>query len=147
MNPSSFFSEIADWIGSERPEFEPLIASATGRKECPSYPDIAGGTKFAVRLTDGSFNFAAPDEEFDDLVSIQSARLHGPCLTSRCIYWSGNCQLGTKIAHIEVQRINECSTSDVISNCPIKLTCRWRSENGKSVCHGCTQVDYEVKYE
>ena len=146
MNPSSLFKEIAGWIGSECPEFEPLIASATGKNTCPSYPNDAGGTKFAVRLADGSFQFVAQDEEFDDLVSIQSTRSYGPCLTSRCIYWSGNCQLGTKIAHVEVHQPNELATSDVISNCPIQLTCRWRNENGKSACHGCTQVDYEVKY-
>jgi len=146
MNPSSLFKEIADWIGSECPEFDPLIASSTGKKTCPSYPDNAGGTKFAIRLVDSSFHFVVQDEEFDDLVSIHSTRLHGPCLTSRCIYWSGNCQLGTKIAHVEVHRLNECSASDVISDCPIQVTCRWRTENGINVCHGCTQVDYEVNY-
>ena len=146
MNPSGLVKEIADWVGLKCPESDPLIASATGKKTCPSYPDNAGGTKFAIRLVDSSFHFVVQDEEFDDLVSIHSTRLHGPCLTSRCIYWSGNCQLGTKIAHVEVHRLNECSTSDVINACPIQLTCRWRTENGISVCHGCTQVDYEVSY-
>ena len=146
MNPSSLVKEIADWIGSERPEFDPLIASAKGKKTCPSYPDNAGGTMFAIRLADGSFHFVAQDQAFDDLILIESTRLHGPCSTSRCIYWSGNCQLGTKIAHVEVHQPNELAISDVISNCPIQLTCRWRSENGNNACRSCTQVDYEVKY-
>ena len=144
MNPSGLVKEIADWVGLKCPESDPLIASATGKKTCPSYPDNAGGTKFAIRLVDSSFHFVVQDEEFDDLVLIQSTRLHGPCVTSRCIYWSGNCQLGTKIAHVEIHQLNELATSDIIDSCPIQLTCRWRSENGKSACHGCTQVDYEV---
>lgn len=49
MNPSSLFKEIADWIGSECPEIEPLIASATGKKTCPSYPNDAGGTNCSSR--------------------------------------------------------------------------------------------------
>ena len=146
MNQSTLFKEIADWVGLERPQFDPLIASATGKKTCPSYPNDAGGTMFAVRLVDSSFHFVDQDEKFDDLVLVQSTRLHGPCLTSRCVYWSGNCQLGTKIAHVEVHQINEMSASDVISDCPIQLTCRWRSENGNIACRSCTQVDYEVKY-
>ena len=76
MNPSSLFKEIADWIGSECPEFEPLIASATGKKTCPSYPDNAGGTKFAVRLADGSFQFAAQDEDFDKVQQSIQERVH-----------------------------------------------------------------------
>lgn len=146
MNPSSLFKEIADWIGAECPEFDPLIASAKGRKTCPSYPESSEGTKFAVRLMDSSFHFVSKGENFDESVPVRSTRLYGPCLTSRCIYWSGNCQLGTKIAHVKVHHFNEYSTFDVINDCPIQLTCRWRSENGRNACRSCTQVDYEVKY-
>lgn len=146
MNPVRFFKEIAEWVGDECPEVDPLIASAKGRKTCPSYPDNAGGTKFAVRLTNSSFHFVSQDESLDVFIPIRSERLYGPCLTSRCIYWSGNCQLGTKIARVEVHEFSAYSTFDVISGCPIQLTCRWRSENGRNACRSCTQVDYEVKY-
>ena len=61
MNLSSLVIEVSSWVKSERPEVTPLIVSATGRKTCPSYPESSEGIKFAVRLTDGSFQFVGPE--------------------------------------------------------------------------------------
>ena len=146
MNKTILVGEIADWVGAERPEVTPLVASASGKRACPSYPDNAGGIKFALRLADGSFQFLAKDKEFDDRVHIQSSRLHGPCLTSRCVYWSGNCQLGAKISQVALSHLGDVSSMNLINQCPIQKTCRWRAENGIDACRSCLQVDYEVNH-
>lgn len=146
MNLSSLVIEVSSWVKSERPEVAPIIVSATGRKTCPSYPESSEGTKFAVRLADGLFQFVGPDEACVDLVQIRSTRLNGPCVTSRCVYWSGNCQLGAKISQVALSQLGDVSSMKLINQCPIRKTCRWRAENGIDACHSCLQVDYEVNH-
>ena len=147
MNRSNLADEVLAWIEADRPECAPVVAPATGKLTCPSYPDNSTGTRFAVRLADGSFQFLGSDADVDDLIEIQSNRLHGPCLTSRCAYWLGNCQLGVKISQVAVNQVSGRSVVEVINDCPIQKTCRWRAENGVVACHSCVNVSYEVEYE
>ena len=58
-------------------------------------------------------------------------RLTGPCVTSSCANWNGRCELGDQLAAYERTAEPDCAIRD---------SCRWRRENGNSVCGICTQV-------
>ena len=58
-------------------------------------------------------------------------RLTGPCVTSSCANWNGHCELGDQLAAYEISAEPDCAIRD---------SCRWRRENGNSVCGICTQV-------
>ena len=145
MNQNSLAGDIADWIKADRPVVEPLLGSAEGRMTCPSYPGGSDGVQFAIRSNDGSFQFLELGEVAVEQIPIHSVRTYGPCLTSRCNYWVGNCQLGVKISHASMKQGLTLSVNDVIDSCPIKGTCRWRAENGDYACQSCVHVNYEVK--
>ena len=146
MNQNSLAGDIADWIKADRPVVEPLLGSAEGRMTCPSYPGGSDGVQFAIRSNDGSFQFLELGEVAVEKIPIHSVRTYGPCLTSRCNYWVGNCQLGVKISHASMKQGLTLSVNDVIDSCPIKGTCRWRAENGDYACQSCVHVNYEVKH-
>lgn len=145
MNQKSLAGEIADWIKADRPAVEPLIGSAEGRMTCPSYPGKSDGTQFAIHSNDGSFQFLKLGEVTVEQIPIHLVRSYGPCVTSRCYYWAGNCQLGVKISQVSMQQSSTLAVNDVIDSCPIKGTCRWRAENGVYACQSCVHVNYEVK--
>lgn len=146
MNQKSLAGEIADWIKADRPAVEPLIGSAEGRMTCPSYPGKSDGTQFAIHSNDGSFQFLKLGEVTVEQIPIHLVRSYGPCVTSRCYYWAGNCQLGVKISQVSMQQSSTLAVNDVIDSCPIKGTCRWRAENGVYACQSCVHVNYEVKH-
>ena len=146
MNQNSLAGDIADWIKADRPVVEPLLGSAEGRMTCPSYPGGSDGVQFAIRSNDGSFQFLELGEVAVEQIPIHSVRTYGPCLTSRCNYWVGNCQLGVKISHASMKQGLTLSVNDVIDSCPIKGTCRWRAENGDYACQSCVHVNSEVKH-
>lgn len=146
MNQKSLAGEIADWIKADRPAVEPLIGSAEGRMTCPSYPGKSDGTQFAIHSNDGSFQFLKLGEVTVEQIPIHLVRSYGPCVTSRCYYWAGNCQLGVKISQVSMQQSSTLAVNDVIDSCPIKSTCRWRAENGDFACQSCVHVNYEVKH-
>ena len=145
MSQKSLAGEIADWIKADRPAVEPLIGSAEGRMTCPSYPGKSDGTQFAIHSNDGSFQFLKLGEVTVEQIPIHLVRSYGPCVTSRCYYWAGNCQLGVKISQVSLQQSSTLAVNDVIDSCPIKGTCRWRAENGVYACQSCVHVNYEVK--
>ena len=146
MNQKSLAGEIADWIKADRPAVEPLIGSAEGRMTCPSYPGKSDGTQFAIHSNDGSFQFLKLGEVTVEQIPIHLVRSYGPCVTSRCYYWAGNCQLGVKISQVSMQQSSTLAVNDVIDSCPIKSTCRWRAENSDFACQSCVHVNYEVKH-
>lgn len=146
MNQKSLAGEIADWIKADRPAVEPLIGSAEGRMTCPSYPGKSDGTQFAIHSNDGSFQFLKLGEVKIEQIPIHLVRSYGQCVTSRCYYWAGNCQLGVKISQVSMQQSSTLAVNDVIDSCPIKGTCRWRAENGVYACQSCVHVNYEVKH-
>jgi hypothetical protein len=146
LNQNSLAGEVVDWIKADRPAAEPLIGPAEGRMTCPSYPGESDGTQFAIRSNDGTFQFLELGEVAVGQIPIHSVRTFGPCLTSRCYYWAGNCQLGVKISQASMKQGPTLSVNDVIDSCPIKGTCRWRAENGDFACQSCVHVNYEVKY-
>lgn len=68
----------------------------------------------------------------DDLRN--SVRLTGRCIKGGCHHWVGHCRLGE-----EVSVLANSSDGEAIS-CSISTHCRWRLENGDSVCRVCPQV-------
>lgn len=109
--------------------------------KCPSYPGQARGELFAVLDDEFGLRFVSSSEEIDD----QVARFFGPCVATRCRYWSKSCQLGAVVtkAPIVVPDVFVRIEPESCSNeCPIGTTCRWRAENGNSVCVGCQGVSY-----
>ena len=142
MSPLVLAEKIAVWAYLGRRPVDVLEGPVSGKKTCPSYPDRSSGTELGVRLSDGSFHFAPDDQFVQGAVDVESERFYGPCLNRRCSYWSGNCQLGAKIAEVVVEQDGIDSARDHGAECPIRMTCRWRAENGKAVCGGCSSVDY-----
>jgi hypothetical protein len=63
-----------------------------------------------------------------------SVRLTGPCIKNGCHHWAGHCQLGEEISFLA-----KSSNEETIS-CFISARCRWRLENGNSVCRICTHI-------
>ena len=59
-------------------------------------------------------------------------RLVGSCIKNRCSNWKGYCVLGR-----ELSKIGRPTDS---SSCAISRNCRWRIENGDSVCGICPLV-------
>ena len=72
-------------------------------------------------------------ENLRDLV-----RLTGRCIQGNCHYWAGHCRLGEEISFLA-----ESSNEETIS-CSISARCRWRLENGDSVCRVCTHIMREI---
>ena len=59
-------------------------------------------------------------------------RMVGRCIQARCIHWEGHCALGREIAKIDAHaNTPSCALSD---------TCRWKMENGDSICQICPQI-------
>ena len=146
VNQLVLMGELAKWINNERPWSEPLIEHLSGRKSCPSYPENPASTQFAVRHDDGTFYFLWPGSELDGQSSLRSVRSFGPCVTTKCHYWAGSCQLGVKLSQIAKKHDQTAWHNIVIDECPIKETCRWRSENGISACQSCVHVNYELSH-
>ena len=144
VNQLVLMGELAKWIDDERPWSEPLIEHQLGRKSCPSYPKNHASTQFIVRHDDGAFNFLGLGIELDGQFSLRSVRSFGPCVTTKCHYWAGSCQLGVKLSQIAKKHDQTAWHNIVIDECPIKETCRWRSENGISACQSCVHVNYEL---
>lgn len=60
-------------------------------------------------------------------------RLTGPCVRQSCAHWEGHCALGRRLA---------AASEPATRSCPITATCRWRLENGDSVCGICPSVTW-----
>jgi hypothetical protein len=82
--------------------------------------------------------------ELEGQSSLRSVRSFGPCVTTKCHYWAGSCQLGVKLSQIAKKHDQTAWHNIVIDECPIKETCRWQSENGISACQSCIHVNYEL---
>ena len=68
----------------------------------------------------------------------ESVRLVGTCIQKECLHWNNHCQLGR-----EISVLANNSNPEVVS-CPISNKCRWRLENGDSVCRVCTHIMREI---
>lgn len=63
---------------------------------------------------------------------IDRMRLSAPCLTRKCVHWTGgSCRLGNAVA--EVGR----RTQSGQPACAVRSDCRWFAENGGEACKSC----------
>jgi hypothetical protein len=109
---------------------------------CPS-TDLSESTHvLGVRGEDGLVTMLPaplplPDVALEELSREnirESVRLVGTCIQKECLYWSNHCQLGREISVLANNSNLEIFT------CPISNKCRWRLENGNSVCRICTHI-------
>ena len=71
-------------------------------------------------------------------------RFAGPCVTSRCGFWTGDqCGLGAKLAQ-SYQETGE--PQHELPKCAIRRTCRWFAEQGPAACTPCSYVVTEGRY-
>lgn len=100
---------------------------------CPSYPsEQALGPIFRVseagtEWLDGPLSHNATNDEGGSALRVRYA---GVCHRGACIHWAGACQLGIGVASSGTDEADEPS-------CSIISRCRWRLENGGSVCGPC----------
>ncbi|MDG4792944.1 hypothetical protein [Micromonospora sp. WMMD1082] len=66
-------------------------------------------------------------------------RLAGPCVTSRCGFWTGeHCGLGERLAASYAEIAGEPEAD--LPRCAIRRTCRWFAEQGSAACAACAHV-------
>ena len=132
-------SGILGWIEAGYKTVHPVQSSSPSTNfVCPSYPNGQDGIEFACLDEDVGLKFEAIEED-------QFKRHYGRCVTTRCAYWSGHCQLGAIVA-TSAKEMPTSFVSVTINapkfGCPIQSSCRWRNENGESACLGCQGVAY-----
>lgn len=106
---------------------------------CPSYPRDAARLEIGRRGADGAVRFHTRPVAVRPLASVRVAqhgepdagRYAGPCVTTGCVNWVGECRLGVQMA--------DGSSGEP---CAIADECRWFAENGRAACGGCGQVVY-----
>lgn len=107
---------------------------------CPS-TDLPESTHvLAVRNQSGSLEFLPSLLPVPDVALLQLTeedlfgrlRLVGKCIKARCSNWNGHCVLGWELSKV-IRQVDS-------SSCAISRTCRWRIENGESVCGICPRV-------
>ena len=107
---------------------------------CPS-TDLPESTHvLAVRNSSGVLEFLPSLLPVPEVALVQMTeddlsdrlRLVGNCIKNRCSNWNGHCVLGRELSKI-------ARPADSPS-CAIFRTCRWRIENGDSVCGVCPLV-------
>jgi hypothetical protein len=65
-------------------------------------------------------------------------RFAGPCVTSKCGFWTGEyCGLGAKLVE-SYQDTGEPQLE--LPKCAIRRTCRWFAEQGPAACSPCSYV-------
>ena len=132
-------SGILLWIEEGYKTLAPKLPHISAKNfVCPSYPNGQSGIKFGILDDEVGLRFETSGEnEFN--------RYYGQCVTTRCVYWKGHCQLGAIVA-TSAERTSESfvpvSINSPEDGCPIQSICRWRNENGEAACSGCQGVAY-----
>lgn len=132
---------VSEWNARGRPRIHRPVVAAPGPRACPSYPPGGGGRVFARVDDEGGMVFVdSPVCEPDG-----NQRFVGPCVSTRCEFWDGHCQLGMLVAlSVTVERgvLDTGFASRATLSCPVRTTCRWLAENGEDACSGCQDVTY-----
>lgn len=136
---------IVDWVEAGRVPVSPIIGSEVAvPRSCPSYPQSANAQSFAFRDMEGGLIFSEVGES-PPISMRESIRFFGPCVTSRCVHWSGHCNLGAALSRAAVPGDESATIGEErYLQCRIQDSCRWKSENGLAACRACASVDYFV---
>ncbi|GGM21537.1 hypothetical protein GCM10011608_02740 [Micromonospora sonchi] len=71
-------------------------------------------------------------------------RLAGPCVTSRCGFWTGDhCGLGERLVASYAETTGEPKTN--LPHCAIRRSCRWYAEQGPAACTPCSHVTTDAR--
>jgi hypothetical protein len=88
----------------------------------------------SVNFLEKSIGFPHVLREFmTDLEIESSLRLVGKCVKNSCPHWADSCILGHAVASI-------APSDGTIPMCSISDTCRWKRENGETVCIPCRGI-------
>jgi len=68
--------------------------------------------------------------------AMRSTRFNGECIEDECVHWDDGCRLGRRLA----SRVQP--EDPVLNPCPIRVSCRWFSENGSDACRACRFVTF-----
>ena len=117
-------------------------------KMCPSTPATSATVLLGVVMTSGRLAYATPTipaeavmQATDDNERPLEAkyRFAGPCVESRCGYWSGNhCGLGARLAESYAGLTDDVAGH--LPRCAIRAQCRWFAEQGAAACAACPLV-------
>lgn len=114
-------------------------------KSCPSAPMVVGAHILGIRNEDGSVSKLKSTlpvtENVIEFVSRGSdtpeskARFTAPCIEGQCAQWtSGRCDVIVELLDRNVVE------AQPLKRCPIRATCRWFDQSGKSACDICEFV-------
>lgn len=134
-------SGVSEWNARGRPKIHRHVVDAPGPRACPSYPPDGGGRVFARVDVEGGMVFG----DSRACEPVENQRFVGPCVSARCGYWDGHCQLGVLVAlsvAVESSAFLTDFSARATLSCPIRPTCRWLAENGEDACSGCQGVTY-----
>ncbi|MEG3635890.1 hypothetical protein [Micromonospora palythoicola] len=119
-----------------------------GERMCPSTP-AGNATVFLGMITPaGRVAYVTPALPAEVAVAAATEadvavetryRLAGPCVTSRCGFWTGeHCGLGERLVASYAQTVGEPEVE--LPRCAIRRTCRWFAEQGPAACVACAHV-------
>jgi len=120
------------------------INATTTQMLCPSYTASEGESVIGQCSEVGDIKmFARPLSLTEGARSVlaqrdaaSSMRFTGKCFEAKCGHWDDGCDLGRRLA-------NSVRTEDsVLRLCPIRVSCRWFSENGANACQACRFVTH-----
>ncbi|MBB5868347.1 hypothetical protein F4553_001726 [Allocatelliglobosispora scoriae] len=114
---------------------------------CPSTP-AGNATVFLGMITPmGKVAYITPEVPAETVLSGMddsagpleaSYRFAGPCVTSRCGFWTGeHCGLGATL--VESYQASGGEEVD-LPKCAIRRNCRWFAEQGPAACSPCSYV-------
>ncbi|MEV1330895.1 hypothetical protein AB0J20_15105 [Micromonospora costi] len=114
---------------------------------CPSTP-ATNATVFLGMITPaGRVAYVTPQMPADVALAVAATdapvesqvRLAGPCVTSRCGFWTGeHCGLGKRLADSYQEAVGPAEVD--LPRCAIRRTCRWYAEQGRAACAACSHV-------
>ncbi|WP_433531688.1 hypothetical protein ACQPYA_06245 [Micromonospora sp. CA-263727] len=115
---------------------------------CPSTP-VANATVFLGMITPaGRVAYVTPALPAEVAVDAAAEaggpvegryRLAGPCVTSRCGFWTGeHCGLGERLVSSYAETVGPPEID--LPRCAIRRTCRWYGEQGPAACAACAHV-------
>ncbi|MFB9850200.1 hypothetical protein ACFFMR_07385 [Micromonospora andamanensis] len=124
------------------------VATGPVERMCPSTP-ASNATVFLGMITPaGRVAYVTPALPAEVAVAAAAEaevpvearyRLAGPCVTSRCGFWTGDhCGLGERLVTSYAQTVGEPEVE--LPRCAIRRTCRWFAEQGPPACVACAHV-------
>jgi hypothetical protein len=121
---------------------------------CPSHRCKPGSQILGVRQEDGSIAILPQtlpvDEDFvaktkDHPVPAERRfRFTNKCVESGCKQWNGK---GCGVVERVMDYLDVVPSASLISNCPLRKSCRWFFQRGENACKVCPLIPTEIAEE